>query len=151
MQSHVEKPEELNFCWKDLINKTNDGLKMKNFLQSTNWLNFLQKICSIARNGKTMCPFGYGEFRKATLYTDACNDCKLALLLIDSCYYVFCRYYYEKCPEVVSDKKTVYVGIALYLMNLHSVDLKSGTFHADFYLYFKGIISNKFLSTSVST
>eukprot|EP00794_Sanderia_malayensis_P011326 gene11326-12512_t len=46
-------------------------------------------------------------------------------------------YYYEKCPEVVSEQKTVYVGIALYLMNLHSVDLKSGTFHADFYLYFK--------------
>ena len=49
------------------------------------------------------------------------------------------RYYYEKCPEIISDHKTVYVGIALYLMNLHSVDLKSGTFHADFYLYFKGI------------
>lgn len=48
------------------------------------------------------------------------------------------RYYYEKCPEVVSAKKTVYVGIALYLMNLHSVDMKAGTFHADFYLYFKG-------------
>ena len=47
------------------------------------------------------------------------------------------RYYYEKCPEFVSEKKTVYVGIALYLMNLHSVDLKSGTFHADFLLYFK--------------
>jgi len=46
-------------------------------------------------------------------------------------------YYYEKCPEVVSEKKTVYVGIALYLMNLHSVDMKAGTFHADFYLYFK--------------
>ncbi|XP_057315778.1 uncharacterized protein LOC130656852 [Hydractinia symbiolongicarpus] len=46
-------------------------------------------------------------------------------------------YYYEKCPEVVSAKKTVYVGIALYLMNLHSVDMKAGTFHADFYLYFK--------------
>eukprot|EP00112_Aurelia_sp_Birch-Aquarium-sp1_P010360 Seg2216.2 transcript_id=Seg2216.2/GoldUCD/mRNA.D3Y31 product="hypothetical protein" protein_id=Seg2216.2/GoldUCD/D3Y31 len=46
-------------------------------------------------------------------------------------------YYYEKCPEMVSEHKTVYVGIALYLMNLHSVDLKSGTFHADFYLYFK--------------
>ena len=50
-----------------------------------------------------------------------------------------CRYYYEKCPEEVSEHKTVYVGIALYLMNLHSVDLKSGTFHADFYLYFKGL------------
>ena len=48
------------------------------------------------------------------------------------------RYYYEKCPEIVSKKKTVYVGIALYLMNLHSVDMKAGTFHADFYLYFKG-------------
>ena len=48
------------------------------------------------------------------------------------------RYYYEKCPEIISEHKTVYVGIALYLMNLHSVDLKSGTFHADFYLYFKG-------------
>ena len=48
------------------------------------------------------------------------------------------RYYYEKCPEVVSEKKTVYVGIALYLVNLHSVDMKGGTFHADFYLYFKG-------------
>ena len=48
------------------------------------------------------------------------------------------RYYYEKCPEVVSEKKTVYVGIALYLVNLHSVDMKAGTFHADFYLYFKG-------------
>eukprot|EP00111_Clytia_hemisphaerica_P016106 TCONS_00047665-protein len=46
-------------------------------------------------------------------------------------------YYYEKCPEVVSVKKTVYVGIALYLVNLHSVDMKGGTFHADFYLYFK--------------
>lgn len=49
------------------------------------------------------------------------------------------RYYYEKCPEVVSEQKTVYVEIALYLINLHSVDLKAGTFHADFYLYFKGI------------
>ncbi|KXJ13058.1 uncharacterized protein LOC110240897 [Exaiptasia diaphana] len=46
-------------------------------------------------------------------------------------------YYYEKCPEIVSEQKTVYVEIALYLMNLHSVDLKAGTFHADFYLYFK--------------
>lgn len=46
-------------------------------------------------------------------------------------------YYYEKCPEVVSEQKTVYVEIALYLINLHSVDLKAGTFHADFYLYFK--------------
>lgn len=46
-------------------------------------------------------------------------------------------YYYEKCPEVVSEKKTVHVGIALYLMNLHSVDMKAGTFNADFYLYFK--------------
>ncbi|KAK2566851.1 hypothetical protein P5673_009537 [Acropora cervicornis] len=46
-------------------------------------------------------------------------------------------YYYEKCPEVVSEQKTVYVEIALYLINLHSVDLKDGTFHADFYLYFK--------------
>ena len=50
-----------------------------------------------------------------------------------------CRYYYEKCPEVVSEQKTVYVEIALYLINLHSVDLKAGTFHADFYLYFKGL------------
>ena len=49
------------------------------------------------------------------------------------------RYYYEKCPEVVSEQKTVYVEIALYLINLHSVDLKAGTFHADFYLYFKGM------------
>ena len=39
---------------------------------------------------------------------------------------------------MVSEKKTVYVGIALYLVNLHSVDMKGGTFHADFYLYFKG-------------
>ncbi|XP_073255237.1 proton-gated ion channel-like [Porites lutea] len=46
-------------------------------------------------------------------------------------------YYYEKCPEVISEQKTVYVEIALYLINLHSVDLKAGTFHADFYLYFK--------------
>lgn len=51
---------------------------------------------------------------------------------------IFFRYYYEKCPEIVSEQKTVYVEIALYLMNLHSVDLKAGTFHADFYLYFKG-------------
>ena len=51
----------------------------------------------------------------------------------------FVRYYYEKCPEVVSEQKTVYVEIALYLINLHSVDLKAGTFHADFYLYFKGV------------
>lgn len=49
------------------------------------------------------------------------------------------RYYYEKCPEVVSEQKTVYVEIALYLINLHSVDLKAGTFHADFYLNFKGM------------
>jgi hypothetical protein len=53
-------------------------------------------------------------------------------------FYLFFRYYYEKCPEIVSEQKTVYVEIALYLMNLHSVDLKAGTFHADFYLYFKG-------------
>ena len=33
----------------------------------------------------------------------------------------------------------MYVEIALYLINLHSVDLKAGTFHADFYLYFKGM------------
>ena len=46
-------------------------------------------------------------------------------------------YYYEKCPEIISEKKTVHVGIALYLMNLHSVDMKAGTFNADFYLYFK--------------
>ena len=49
-----------------------------------------------------------------------------------------CRFYYEKCPEVVNEQKTVYVEIALYLINIHSVDLKAGTFHADFYLYFKG-------------
>ena len=54
-------------------------------------------------------------------------------------YLFFARYYYEKCPEVVSEQKTVYVEIALYLINLHSVDLKAGTFHADFYLYFKGM------------
>ncbi|CAB4028234.1 Neurotransmitter-gated ion-channel transmembrane region [Paramuricea clavata] len=46
-------------------------------------------------------------------------------------------FYYEKCPEVVNEQKTVYVEIALYLINIHSVDLKAGTFHADFYLYFK--------------
>lgn len=39
----------------------------------------------------------------------------------------------------MSEQKTVYVEIALYLINLHSVDLKAGTFHADFYLYFKGM------------
>lgn len=33
----------------------------------------------------------------------------------------------------------MYVEIALYLINLHSVDLKAGTFHADFYLNFKGM------------
>ena len=33
----------------------------------------------------------------------------------------------------------MYVEIALYLINLHSVDLKAGTFHADFYLNFKGV------------
>ncbi|XP_046852069.1 uncharacterized protein LOC124445390 [Xenia sp. Carnegie-2017] len=46
-------------------------------------------------------------------------------------------FYYEKCPEIVNEQKTVYVEIALYLINVHSVDLKAGTFHADFYLYFK--------------
>jgi hypothetical protein len=41
----------------------------------------------------------------------------------------------------VNEQKTVYVEIALYLINIHSVDLKAGTFHADFYLYFKGNVS----------
>lgn len=59
---------------------------------------------------------------------------------------IHCRYYYEKCPEVVSEKKTVYVEIALYLINLHSVDLKAGTFHADFYLYFKGMMDHIHIS-----
>ena len=58
---------------------------------------------------------------------------------VDHCSYFLARYYYEKCPEVVSEQKTVYVEIALYLINLHSVDLKAGTFHADFYLNFKGV------------
>ena len=65
------------------------------------------------------------------------------MLTVKLCH-VVCRYYYEKCPEVVSEQKTVYVEIALYLINLHSVDLKAGTFHADFYLNFKGAYKNSY-------
>ena len=48
----------------------------------------------------------------------------------------------------------MYVEIALYLINLHSVDLKAGTFHADFYLNFKGTkitseTENMWLSTMI--
>ena len=64
---------------------------------------------------------------------------QLAIIII--IIHFLARYYYEKCPEVVSEQKTVYVEIALYLINLHSVDLKAGTFHADFYLNFKGMKS----------
>ena len=52
---------------------------------------------------------------------------------------------------MISEQKTVYVEIALYLINLHTVDLKAGTFHADFYLYFKGTCIQCILNDNIIT